>query len=257
MQFNEIPEALRSNSIFKGSYPEIVKTGYNHYLDWYSSYLETFVLRDVKSLINIGNLRDFRQFLALLAANSAQVLNMSEVSRTLGIPVSTIKRWISVLEASYIIFLLPSFHFNLGKRIIKSPKLYFYDTGLVCFLTNITNKELYENGPMAGSLFENFIIADLKKNSIHKNLMNQMYYYRTSNGVEIDLVIDSPDGKSWIEIKKSHTFRTRMLSAVEKNLSDHDKGFLVYEGDNFPYKKDIKILNYTEVLTGHFFNNKT
>ncbi|MCX6233350.1 MAG: ATP-binding protein [Bacteroidetes bacterium] len=248
-QFSEIPQGLRAEAVYSGSYPEVVRTGYQNAHDWYSSYLETFVLRDVKSLVNIGDLRDFRQFLTMLAARTSQLLNYSELSRSIGVSVSTIRRWISVLEAAYIIFLLPPWYRNLGKRIIKSPKVYFYDTGLVCLLTGVTTKELYHKGPMAGSIFENYIVAEIIKNLVHSHSSDQMFFYRTSHGEEIDLIIDRISGKQVIEIKKTATFRTQMVRNIEKILGPEDMGFLIYEGNNFPYNSNIQIMQYAQYLT--------
>ena len=115
---------------------------------------------------------------------------MSEFANDIGVAVSTIKRWISVLEASYIIFLLPPYFKNYGKRITKSPKVFFYDTGLVSYFTGIRNKELFENGPMKGAIFENYIIAEIFKKEKHIKSHADFYYYRTSAGDEVDLIID-------------------------------------------------------------------
>jgi len=173
---------------------------------------------------------------------------MSGLSRTLGISVSTVKRWISVLEAAYIIFLLPPYFSNLGKRIIKSPKVYFYDTGLVSLLTGILNKEVYEQGPMAGNIFENYVISEIKKKLFHNADFSQMFYSRTSNDVEVDLIIEKPNHKEFIEIKKSATFRTGMIKPIEKIMNKNDIGYLLYEGGEFPYKDNIRIIKYSQYI---------
>jgi predicted AAA+ superfamily ATPase len=247
-QFSEIPAGLRAEAVYRGSYPEVVRTGYQNAQDWYSAYLETFVLRDVKSLVNIGDLRDFRHFISLIATQTSQLLNYTGLSRSIGVSVSTIRRWISVLEAAYIIFLLPPWYQNLGKRIIKSPKVYFYDTGLVCLLTGVTTKELYDKGPMAGSLFENYIVSEIMKNIMHSHGSDRLFFYRTSHGEEIDLIVDHFSGKQFVEIKKTATFRTPMVRLVETMLGSDDKGFLLYEGDNLPYRSNIQVMNFANYL---------
>ncbi|MEI6576940.1 MAG: ATP-binding protein [Bacteroidota bacterium] len=247
-QYSEMPAILRDKSIYKGSYPEVVMMSYQNSDFWYSSYIETFVMKDVKSLVNIGDLHDFRQFIRLIAVQASQTINMSTISRILGISVSTVKRWISVLESSYIIFLLPSYHKNMGKRIVKTPKIYFYDTGLLCQLTGISNKEVYENGPMAGSVFENYLVAEIKKNQFHQGISTPLYYFRTSNEVEVDLVQEYPDNNVWVEIKKTSTFKTRMLKPIESVLTGADTGIMLYNGDDFPYKNNIRVLNYKNYL---------
>jgi len=248
LQFSEIPDALKSISQFKGSYPEIIKKEYRDSEKWYSSYLDTYVERDVRSLINIGELSDFRKLLTLLAANTSQILNISELSRDMGISVKTVKRWISVLEASYIVFRIYPHFKNLGKRLIKSPKLYFYDTGLVSFLTGVSTQELYEKGPMAGPIFENYIVSEILKKLRHSGQHWQLYYFRTSNGLEVDLIVDKGISKELIEIKKTETFRVRMTKPIEKLMEENDIGYLLYEGKETPYDDRIRILNYTDYL---------
>src|SRR5262249_43426247 len=157
-QFLELPTKIRDMAIFSGSYPELVSRDYQFKEEWYGSYLTTYLEKDVRALTQIGELRDFSRFIYLLAANTTQLLNLSNYAKDIGVAVSTIKRWLSVLEASYIVFLLSPYFNNHGKRMIKSPKVYFYDTGLVAYLTRIYTQDLYENGPMTGALFENYVI---------------------------------------------------------------------------------------------------
>src|SRR5262249_53581533 len=155
-------------SIFRGAYPELVTRHYYEANLWYASYLETYLSKDVRVLANIGDIRDFRRFIQLLAAQVAQILDMSLYARDIGVTVPTIKRWLSILEASYIIYILPPFYENYGKRIIKSPKIYFYDTGLVSYLTGMTTYEQFDQGPLAGSLFENYIVSEIVKKEAHQ-----------------------------------------------------------------------------------------
>lgn len=247
-QYVEIPPALRENSIFRGGYPELVVRDYKNDHAWYSSYFDTYLNKDVRELTNIGDMRDFQRFVNLLAASAAQILNMSRFANDLGVAVNTIKRWLSVLEASYIIFLLPPFHNNYGKRIVKSPKIYFYDTGLLSYLVGIDNELLYSKGPMAGSIFENYIVSEIMKKELHNKTNASLYYLRTSNGVEIDLIVDRKIQKEFIEIKNSATFKPKMIEAVEQFIGKNDKGFLLYNGANFPYSKNISIINYSDYL---------
>lgn len=147
---------------------------------------------------------------------------------------------------------MPPFYKNYGKRIVKSPKVYFYDTGLISFLTGIENKTLFENGPMAGSIFENYIVSEILKKERHTNQTSELYYYRTSHGLEVDLIIDRKNTKEWIEIKNSFTFNPRMTKPMHDLLEQDDKGFLIYRGENFPYYEPIEVLNYDVFL----LNNK-
>ena len=148
------------NFCITGAFPEISIDQKIDFDIWYSSYLSTYLERDVRTTYNIGNLRDFQVFMRLLAGRCSQILNISSFSNELGVSVNTIKRWLSVLEASRIIYLLPPYYRNFGKRFTKSPKVYFLDCGLVCYLVGIKTKEALVKGPMAGSLFENFCIQE-------------------------------------------------------------------------------------------------
>jgi uncharacterized protein len=247
-QYAEMPEKNRVESIFKGSYPEPVTLNYLDNYDWYSSYVDTYLERDVRTISDVGDLRDFKKFIGLLAANTSQILNMSRYANDVGVAVSTIKRWVSVLEASYIIFLLPPYFKNYGKRITKSPKVYFYDTGLVSYFTGIRNQELFEAGPMKGAIFENYVIAEIVKKETHIKSQADFYYYRTSVGEEVDLVIDYKTHRELIEIKFNSTFNSRMIKQIKKILEKGDRGFLLYNGKSTSYGDDLKISNYKDYL---------
>lgn len=247
-QYAEIPAKLRYQSIYQGAYPELVNKDFEFAADWYSSYLDTYITKDVNDLANIGDKRDFRRLISLLAANTSQLLNMSNYAKDLGVDVKTVKRWISVLEASYIIFLLPPYYENFGKRIVKSPKLYFYDTGLVSYLTGINSIESFEQGPMLGSLFENYIISDILKRELHNKSHAELYFYRSSNGEEIDLIIDRKKTRELIEIKTSETFTPRMTKEIEKFSSQNTRSYLLYCGKSMTYLPHVSVMNYQEYL---------
>ncbi|RPJ07379.1 MAG: ATP-binding protein [Spirochaetaceae bacterium] len=179
------------SACLRGSYPEVV---INHAINrdtWYGSYYQTYLERDVRLIYNIGNLREFQQFLRLLAARCGEVLNLSNFGRDLGISVPTLKSWLSVLEASRIIYALMPWYNNLGKRITKAPKIYFLDTGFVCYLAGLTTPDHVTNGTMAGKLFENFVVQETIKHFIHKGKQPPIFYFRTNNQLEIDLVIEN------------------------------------------------------------------
>lgn len=184
----------------------------------------------------------------LLAANTSQILDYSSYAKDLGVAVTTIKRWISILEASYILFLLPPFYKNFGKRLTKSPKVYFYDTGLVSYLTGIETFKQYNQGPLAGALFENYIIADIYKNILHQAKNEQLYYLRTSNKEEIDLIIDKHQYLEWIEIKKSNTFKRTFIDTIQKFKQKEDKGTVIYQGETVQATPDIQAIAYNTAL---------
>ena len=247
-QFSEIPERLRVVSLFQGAYPERVQRKYYGSFDWYSSYLDTYLTRDVRDVREIGNIRDFRRFIQILAARVSQILNMSDIARDIGVSVPTIKKWISVLEASYIVFLLPPYYVNLGKRIIKSPKIYFYDTGIVSYLTGIRTKELFEKGPLYGNLFENYVVSEIYKRELHNRTGAELYYLRTSNGIEVDLIIDQKPKRRYIEIKASHTYRHEMTRSLLQTKNKGEEAFLLYRGKPVESTPDLKIINYISYL---------
>jgi hypothetical protein len=243
-QFSEIPTGLRDQSLYQGGYPELVGRKYRGGYDWYSSYLDTYLTRDVRDISEIGDIRDFRRFIQMLAARVAQLLNMSEIARDIGVSVPTIKKWVSVLEASYIVFLLPPFHKNLGKRLIKSPKIYFYDTGLVSYLTGIRTKQLFEKGPMYGALFENYIISETYKKLIHTRTDAELFFFRESNGNEIDLIIDRKSSREHIEIKSGYTFRPEMARLLLQLSSEAKHSWVVYRGKDIVLGDDVSAINF-------------
>lgn len=246
-QYTEIPKALVSESIFRGSYPELVLRNYNESELWYASYLETYLSKDVRSLSNIGDLRDFRRFIQLLAAQATQLLDLTFYARDLGVSVPTIKRWLSILEASYIIFIVPPYYENYGKRIVKSPKVYFYDTGLISYFTGITTYEQFNQGPLAGSLFENYVVSEIVKNELHRAKLSEVYYFRTQDKVEIDLIVDRKSSKDFIEIKKSATFAPKMIKSLKTYTPPDCQSILLYFGESLEHR-GVKIMPYWDYL---------
>lgn len=183
---------------------------------WYGSYLQTYLERDVRTVNNVGDIRDFQRLLQLCAARCGQLLNMSSFASELGVAVSTVKRWISVLEASRVIYLQPPYHSNLGKRITKNPKLYFLDTGLVCHLLRIRESDYLLHGPMAGALFENFCIQEIVKFFFHRNSPAPLSFFRRQNGLDVDCIIDrGVDGLIPVEIKLTRTPRRKQTANLQ------------------------------------------
>ncbi len=189
--------------IWLGSYPALHQENLIDRDLFYSSYVQTYLQRDVRTLANVGDLSDFLKFIRVCAARTGQVLNLQDFCRDCDIQHVTAKRWLSVLENSGIIFLLPPYYSNLNQRIIKSPKLYFLDTGLACWLCKWTSAESLEAGAMSGALLETWVISEILKSWWHQGLSVDLYYYRDRDGKEIDLLIEQ-DGEIFpIEVKKS------------------------------------------------------
>lgn len=247
-EFREVPDDKREKLTWSGSYPELVLRKFRGAKYWYNSYIETYIKKDLSDISKIANMRDFSRCLHLLAGRVGQTLNLSKSASELGISQPTLKNWISILEASYIIFLLPPFFNNFGKRIIKSPKIYFYDTGLLTYLNNIHSEALLESSDIKGEIFENFIISEYKKKIFHSALNEQLYYIRTNHGTEVDLIVDKGQNQTLIEIKSSMTFKPEFLQNMQK-LSGQSNKVVVYKGKNMTeYDEKVKIINYKTFL---------
>lgn len=189
--------------ILRGGYPEVALDKKIDLKLWFNGYLQTYLERDVRNLRQIGDLTDYQRFLELLAALDGQVLRLSEMSRDLGVAVNTVKAWVSILEACNQIYLVKPFYKNKGKRIIKSPKIYFLDTGFLCFLSGITSVEQIFKGPLAGRLLENVVLGEILRGFLNKGEMPRVYWWRTSYGEEVDFIMEK-EGKIYpIEVKLS------------------------------------------------------
>lgn len=203
---------------------------------WLPDYIQTYLERDVRSLSNIGNLDVFARFLALCAGRAGQLLNYSGLASDCGISVDTARRWVSVLTASFIVFLLPPHHRNFNKRVVKSPKLYFYDTGLLCHLLGIREDAQIVSHPLRGAIFENYVIAEVAKAYLHHRRMPPIFFWRDRTGHEIDLLIEEAGLLSPVEIKSGNTMSSDMLDGLLwwSRLAGvpPDAGTLVYGGDD-------------------------
>ena len=199
--------------LVKGSYPAIFDRALSSKV-FYANYLQTYVEKDLKQLIDVRDLRQFRNFISLCAARSGQLVNLNSLGNECGISQPTAKAWLSVLESSYIVFLLQPYHVNFNKRIVKTPKLYFYDTGLLCHLLKITNPQSIQLHPLKGSLFENLIVAEAFKQNDHKYLHADFCFWRDASGNEVDLLVEHNDKLSIAEIKASSTIKNEHLKGL-------------------------------------------
>lgn len=209
------------DTCLRGSFPEVALNNDMNVDTWFGAYLRTYLERDIRTLYNVGSLRDFQQFMRLLAARTSQLLNMADLSRDLGVSLNTIKKWVSILEASQMIALLPPYYQNFGKRVTKAPKVYFLDCGLACYLTGVRNKDALLNGPLVGALFETFIIEETIKSFLFRGKRPDLYFFRSHNGLEVDLLIEKSTGHLLpIEIKATKTPKPAMGDNIRrfKNL---------------------------------------
>jgi predicted AAA+ superfamily ATPase len=228
---------LFATSCLTGAYPQLATTLEIDRRLWYSSYIQTYLERDIRSLYDIGRLREFHRFMQLLAVRCSQMLNMSAFATDLGVSVTTIKRWLSVLEAGRIIFILPPNFNNLGKRITKMPKVYFLDTGLACHLAGVRDREQLMEGPMAGALFENYCLQETVKSFANQGEQPRLSYVRTNNGLEVDLIIEGNNLRMLpVEIKLSRTPTAAQSSGLTRYASlfaqaDPEDGLLLCLAD--------------------------
>ena len=190
---------------------------------FYSNYVQTYVERDLTELIQVKNLKQFRNFITLCAARVGQLLNLNSLANECGISQPTAKAWISVLETSYILYQLQPFHSNINKRMTKNSKLYFYDTGLVCFLLKINDAASLKTSAYKGSLFENYVINEYIKQQYHQNLLLDFWFWRDAVGHEVDFIWQNTEKLNLVEIKASETIIPDMfkgLSYMKKFMPD-------------------------------------
>ena len=198
-------------TIWKGSFPEITLKDDDVWTLFYGSFVKTYIERDVRQLLNIGNELSFFNFLKVVAARTGQELNLSDIANSLDISLNTVKSWLSVLQTSGIIYLLQPYYENITKRMVKRPKIYFLDTGLCAYLTNWNTPELLSSGAMNGAIFETFVISEILKSYKHNGLHSNFYYYRDSNKVEIDLLIVENGVFYPVEIKRTASPDRKMI----------------------------------------------
>lgn len=250
LSYNEIRQehdSSVSEILFKGGYPRIYKYGIDPD-DFFPGYLRTYVERDVRSLKNISSLSAFQKLLVLCAGRTGQVLNFSSLSNDTGLSVNTLKSWISILEASYIVYTLQPYFININKRLIKSPKIYFYDTGLLCHLLGIRSEAELKQHYAYGSIFENFIINEMRKRQLNHGENANMYFMRDSKGHEIDCVIPNGRNKLLYEIKSSATFNDEFIKNIDYFRENNDECTVIYQG-----KEDFMFKNTAIKTTESFF----
>jgi len=209
-----------SEVLLRGNYPEIAsKRSVDRQL-WCGSYISTYLERDVRNLAQIGDLGQFERFLRLCATRTGQILNLSELAKEIGMSVPTVKRWLSILETGYQVYLLFPYYKNIGKRLVKSPKLYFNDTALASYLLGLHDRATLMNSPNLGNLFETMIVTDVLKRFLHFGQMPSMYYLRTRDGLEVDLVVEFGQKLYLFEIKSSMTIFPRHASSLLRIAGD-------------------------------------
>jgi predicted AAA+ superfamily ATPase len=249
-EIRDVVNGLTTDELLvRGFYPAIYKNHLNPVIA-YRSYYETYIERDVRQLIQIKDLFLFRKFVRLCAGRVGQILNASQLSGEVGVSVPTIKSWLSILQASYLITLLPPYFENIKKRLIKSPKLYFYDVGLASYLLGIEKPVHAERDPLRGALFENLVVMELFKARFNRAMDANLYFFRDSHQNEVDVVFRQGHHFIIAEVKSAQTFNASFLKGLrhfEKIFPDRVKrAFLVYDGTYHQQMNEIEILNYRD-----------
>jgi predicted AAA+ superfamily ATPase len=236
----------------RGGYPELAVDKERDISLWHGSYIQTYLERDVRSLRQIGDLIQFQSFLRALAARTAQIVSLTDLSRDLGVAVNTIKAWISILAATYQIIVLRPWFVNTGKRLVKTPKIYFADVGTLCYLTGLKDPEHAAAGPMGGAIMETAVIIEIIRTITHQGVEPQVYFWRTSSGVEVNIIIETAGSLVPVEVKLSATPRSAFSSSIKIFQKDYGKrvlpGYVVHSGDvRLPLAPGVTALPFAEL----------
>ncbi len=234
-------------TLYSGGYPRIFDRNLEPG-NWLRSYIATYLERDVRTLSKVGDLVMFQRFVELCAGRTAQLLNYSSLASDCGISQPSAKAWLSVLEASFVAFRLPAFHGNLRKRLVKMPKLYFYDTGLVCWLLGIRQPQQLRSHPLRGAIFESWIVSEILKHRTHRGERGGLYFYRDRNGAEVDLIVERPAGLTLIEAKSTMTASSTLFHATRRVRGHFDNAarpcdaVVAYGGEQFQQREHGRLI---------------
>lgn len=250
LSINELKNAKikidRDDLIHSGFMPRVYKEKQNPFRAS-RNYLKTYVERDLRSLINVKDVGLFEDFLKLIAGRIGQLVNLNAISNDIGVSSTTLKQWLQVLEISHIVFFLRPYYNNFGKRIIKSPKVYFNDTAVACYLLGIENSNMVHRDPLLGGLFENLVISEAVKTRYNMGLDPNLYFYRDNNGNEIDLIFKKHDKLIPIEIKAAKTYNSDFLKGIkyfQKISGSLESGYVIYSGDLELNGDNYKVRNF-------------
>lgn len=242
--------ALLDELLFNGCYPRLYDKGLAP-TAWLANYVQTYIERDVRQLRNIGDLATFDRFVRMCAARTGQLLNLSALGDDCGINHNTAKAWISILEASFILFRLPPHHRNFNKRLRKSPKLYFYDSGLACYLLGVRRAEELAIHPSRGALFETFIMSELRKRQLNEGLFSTLHFWQDKLGREVDCLIDRGLELTPVEIKAGQTISDDYFKNLEywNRLAGNDpsNAYLIYAGRDSSQRKQAHVLSWHDL----------
>lgn len=244
-------ESLSTDELLiKGFMPELYKEGSRDALTYYRDYLNTYVEKDLREMLEIKNLDKFLRFLTLLAARVGQVVNLSALSGEVGVSSTTLSEWLSVLEASYIVYRLKPYFSNITKQQIKSPKIYFTEVGLAVYLLGIETENQANRDPLRGNLFENLIVSEVLKSRLNDNKDPNIFYMRTAKGVEVDLIVKKENNLFPYEIKTSMTPNKTFSRHLLYFVGAEDRAMnpkIIYAGDSYPKFNGVEYVNYKDL----------
>jgi predicted AAA+ superfamily ATPase len=251
--FPNAPDDLFS-TLWQGAYPRIYDRNIPAH-QWLADYVITYVQRDVREVVNVGDLLAFSGFLKLCAGRTAQEINLSSLGNDAGISHNTVRAWLSILETSYIVHRLPAWHRNIRKQVVKAPKLHFFDSGLVCYLLGIHEPEQLRHHPLRGAVFESWVVSELYKAQVHRGEQPVMFHYRESRGAEIDLLIDRGECLHAIEIKSGATATADFFKHFQKlpermentGLPSVIKNHVIYGGDDSQQRSQAQLVSWRDV----------
>jgi len=240
--------------MFTGGYPRIYDQGLSP-PQWLASYVATYIERDVRSVTKVGDLATFQRFVELCAGRTGQLINYSNLASDAGISQPTAKAWLSILEASFIVFRQPAYSGNLRKRLVKMPKLHFYDTGLVCWLLGLRSAEQLATHPLRGSIFESWVVSEIVKHRVHAGESPGVLFYRDKNGVEADFILEHPDRIVVGDAKAGRTAASDLLTPVrkvEEVLAQvrETRGVVIYGGDARQDRSSVTLLPWQQIHEG-------
>jgi hypothetical protein len=240
--------------LWQGAYPRIYDRNIPAH-QWLADYTHTYVQRDVRQVINVGDLQGFSGFLKLCAGRTAQEINLSALGSDAGVSHNTVRAWLSVLETSYLIHRLPAWHPNIRKQVVKAPKLHFFDSGLACYLLGIREPEQLRLHPLRGAIFESWVISEIYKASVHVGMDPRVFHYRETRGLEIDLLIEQGEGLDAVEIKSAATTTADFFRNLERfpvRLKDAGtklgiRNHIVYGGDDSQQRSRAQVVSWRDV----------
>jgi hypothetical protein len=251
--FEQAPRDLEG-TLWSGAFPAVFDRRIP-VTEWFSAYLATYVERDVRQVVNVSDLLAFQSFVRLCAGRVGQLVNFASLGSDCGVSHNTARSWLSVLEASYVVVRLAPWHANLGKRLIKTPKLYFVDTGLLCALLGIRAAGQLSQHPLRGAVFENWVVTEILKSRLHRSLPADLHFFRSRSGLEVDVLVDSGAALLAAEVKSGRTIASDFFASLEElrgllagSRPPRDlRARLVYGGDTSQKRRKVEVLPWSRV----------